>query len=34
MIFADIVLTVIPIVILYLCGQKYIVSGTAGAVKG
>lgn len=34
MIFADIVLTVLPILILYLCGQKYIVSGTAGAVKG
>lgn len=34
MIFADIVLTVAPIIILYLCGQKYIVSGTAGAVKG
>ncbi len=34
MIFADIVLTVLPILILYLIGQKYIVSGTAGAVKG
>lgn len=34
MIFADIVLTVAPIIILYLFGQKYIVSGTAGAVKG
>lgn len=34
MIFADIVLTVAPIIVLYLCGQKYIVSGTAGAVKG
>lgn len=34
MIFADIVLTIAPIVILYLVGQKYIVSGTAGAVKG
>lgn len=34
MIFADIVLTVLPIVVIYLCGQKYIVSGTAGAVKG
>lgn len=34
MIFADIVLTVFPILIIYLCGQKYIVSGTAGAVKG
>lgn len=34
MIFADIVLTIIPILIIYLVGQKYIVSGTAGAVKG
>lgn len=34
MIFADIVLTILPILIIYLCGQKYIVSGTAGAVKG
>lgn len=34
MIFADIVLTVAPILVLYLVGQKYIVSGTAGAVKG
>lgn len=34
MVFADIVLTVLPILILYICGQKYIVSGTAGAVKG
>jgi raffinose/stachyose/melibiose transport system permease protein len=34
MVFADIVLTVLPIIILYICGQKYIVSGTAGAVKG
>lgn len=34
MIFADIVLTVLPILIIYLVGQKYIVSGTAGAVKG
>ena len=34
MVFADIVLTVAPIVIIYICGQKYIVSGTYGAVKG
>lgn len=34
MIFAVIVLTILPILILYICGQKYIVSGTAGAVKG
>ena len=34
MIFADIVLTILPILIIYLVGQKYIVSGTAGAVKG
>ncbi|MCR1840905.1 carbohydrate ABC transporter permease [Murimonas intestini] len=34
MIFADIILTIAPILIIYLCGQKYIVSGTAGAVKG
>lgn len=34
MIFADIVLTILPILIIYLCGQKYIVSGTTGAVKG
>ena len=32
---ADIVLTSIPVIIIYLLGQKYIVSGmTAGAVKG
>lgn len=35
MIFADIVLTIIPVLIIYAVGQKYIVSGTnAGAVKG
>ncbi len=35
MIFANIVLSVIPITILYLFGQRYIVSGmTTGAVKG
>ncbi len=32
---ADIVLTSLPVIIVYLAGQKYIVSGmTAGAVKG
>lgn len=32
---ADIVLTSIPVILIYLLGQKYIVSGmTAGAVKG
>lgn len=32
---ADIVLTSLPVIIVYLVGQKYIVSGmTAGAVKG
>ena len=32
---ADIVLTSAPVIIIYLLGQKYIVSGmTAGAVKG
>ncbi|TCL75130.1 carbohydrate ABC transporter membrane protein 2 (CUT1 family) [Hydrogenispora ethanolica] len=32
---ADIVLTSIPVIVVYLLGQKYIVSGiTAGAVKG
>ena len=34
MVFADIVLTVAPIMIIYIVAQKYIVSGTAGAVKG
>lgn len=35
LVFADIVLTSIPVVAMYLCGQKYMVSGiTAGAVKG
>ncbi len=34
-VFAMLVITIIPIVILYLCLQKYIVAGmTAGAVKG
>ena len=32
---ADIVLTSLPVILVYLLGQKYIVSGmTAGAVKG
>lgn len=32
---ADIVLTILPVIIVYLIGQRYIVSGmTAGAVKG
>lgn len=34
MVFADIVLTIAPILVIYICCQKYIVSGTAGAVKG
>ncbi|HOO28135.1 MAG TPA: carbohydrate ABC transporter permease, partial [Lachnospiraceae bacterium] len=34
-VFADLMITALPITILYLCCQKYIVSGaTAGAVKG
>jgi raffinose/stachyose/melibiose transport system permease protein len=32
---ADIVLTILPVIIVYLLGQRYIISGmTAGAVKG
>ncbi|MFZ6028015.1 MAG: carbohydrate ABC transporter permease [Chloroflexota bacterium] len=32
---ADIVLTILPVIIVYLLGQRYIVSGmTSGAVKG
>lgn len=32
---ADVILTSLPVIILYLFGQKYIISGmTAGAVKG
>ena len=32
---ADIVLTTLPVLVVYLLGQKYIVTGmTAGAVKG
>ncbi len=35
LIFADIVLTTLPVVIVYLLGQKYILQGiTAGSVKG
>lgn len=35
LIFADIILTCLPVIIVYLIGQKYIVSGmTSGAVKG
>lgn len=34
-VFANLVLTALPITILYLCCQKYVVAGaTAGAVKG
>ncbi len=34
LIFADIILTILPLLVLYLFGQKYIISGmTAGAVK-
>ena len=33
--FADIVLTIIPVVVVYAIGQRYIIGGvTAGAVKG
>jgi raffinose/stachyose/melibiose transport system permease protein len=35
LVFANLVITVVPIVVIYLLGQKYIVSGmTSGAVKG
>ena len=35
LIFADIVITVAPLLVVYIFAQKYIVSGmTAGAVKG
>lgn len=35
LIFADIIITISPLVIIYLCCQKQIISGmTAGAVKG
>jgi len=34
-VFADIVLTIIPVVAVYAVGQRYIIGGvTAGAVKG
>ena len=32
---ADIVLTILPVIIIYLLGQRYIISGmTSGSVKG
>jgi len=35
LVFADIVLTVVPVLVIYLIGQRFILSGlTAGAVKG
>ncbi|MBC8081528.1 MAG: carbohydrate ABC transporter permease [Gorillibacterium sp.] len=35
LVFADIVLTVLPVLFIYMLGQRYIISGmTAGAVKG
>ncbi len=35
LIFADLVLTSLPVVILYLFAQRFIIGGlTAGAVKG
>lgn len=35
LVFADIIITIIPCLLIYLFGQKYVVSGmTAGAVKG
>jgi raffinose/stachyose/melibiose transport system permease protein len=35
LVFADIVIAIIPCVVLFIVGQRYIVSGmTAGAVKG
>jgi raffinose/stachyose/melibiose transport system permease protein len=35
LVFADIVMTCVPILVIYLAGQRYIISGlTAGAVKG
>lgn len=35
LVFADIVFTIIPCLLVYILGQKYVVSGmTAGAVKG
>ena len=35
LVFADIVLTIIPVIVVYAIGQKYIIGGvTSGAVKG
>ena len=35
LVFADVIITVLPLLIIYMIGQKYIISGmTAGAVKG
>ena len=35
LVFADILITIVPVVIVYIVGQKYLVAGmTAGAVKG
>lgn len=35
LVFADVVLTMLPVLLVYLLGQKYIISGmTQGAVKG
>lgn len=35
LVFADIVITILPVIILYIVGQKYLVSGmTSGAIKG
>lgn len=35
LVFADIVLTILPVIVVYLLGQKYILEGiTAGSVKG
>jgi raffinose/stachyose/melibiose transport system permease protein len=32
---ADVILTIAPVVLLYIIGQRYIISGmTAGAIKG
>lgn len=35
LVFADVIIIILPLVIIYMIGQKYIISGmTAGAVKG
>ena len=35
LVFADIILTIIPVIVVYAIGQRYIIGGvTAGAVKG